>query len=383
MIEQGRISGLDGLRGVAVSLVIITHAAELTEFPVAAFPLLERIVGLGWTGVDLFFAISGFLITTLLMREERANELASGVLRFDLRAFYLRRALRILPPYLFVVVVLLSVVGTFDFVGCARAAHEIAGVSPSLFIFLATFTSNYGFALRVVPLGAGMAYVALWSLCVEEHFYAGWSLLLTFVKSARFRLICIVGVCVVSPLLRWQASVHEFPLLLKIETHLRLDAILCGAGVALAFPFVAKHVKARRALLIALLMTLLAFGRDMHAEETTRAGFAIGFSVLTSLCALVVGEAAASPQSPFCRILAIAPLRKLGEVSYGMYLLHIPLIDMVKGLLLRIPMANLGAHFVLSTICYIGLTYLAARLMFRFVERPFLIHKSRLSRGLN
>src|SRR4051794_4898883 len=93
--------GFDGMRAIAILLVILWHTRSSIGFPVAALGRFHDLVMFGWTGVDLFFALSGFLITSLLLDEERSARTRT----FSLGAFYFRRALRILPPYYFVLAV--------------------------------------------------------------------------------------------------------------------------------------------------------------------------------------------------------------------------------------------------------------------------------------
>lgn len=147
-LDRGQIPGLDGLRAVAVILVMLTHSYRTAGFP--HWPVLYPIAVRGYFGVDIFFVISGFLITTLLAREvERTGSV-------NLRRFYLRRFLRILPAYgaLMVVVAALQLLGAADL----QARDWIGAI---------TYTTNF-FYHPAWELGHS------WSLAIEEHFYLLW-----------------------------------------------------------------------------------------------------------------------------------------------------------------------------------------------------------------
>lgn len=103
MANQSRIRGFDGLRAVAILLVLLWHTRALFRSP--SFGVLQPIVDVGWAGVDLFFGLSGFLITSLILREEETNELSRKGRRFSVKDFYGRRLLRIFPPYYTVLLV--------------------------------------------------------------------------------------------------------------------------------------------------------------------------------------------------------------------------------------------------------------------------------------
>ena len=151
------IPSLDGLRALSVLLVIVLHTVQhrsLTHH----VPLLYYVLGNGSLGVFIFFVISGYLITTLLLREREKTSTIS------LRSFYLRRAFRILPPlYVYIL-----------FLGVLALGGHLPGMNRRELITALTFTRNY------VPHVGLWAFEHLWSLCLEEQFYLLWPALLVF-----------------------------------------------------------------------------------------------------------------------------------------------------------------------------------------------------------
>ena len=201
-----RIPELDGLRGLAVLLVMAYHAFayEMTLEPWHGLGrVLATLTNLGWLGVDLFFVLSGFLITSVLLRTHLNAE--------GLRSFYWRRALRILPLYFVVLLVIwLSYSGAGSFV-----------------LLSAFFLSNF-----VTLFGVPLIYGPLWSLAVEEHFYLVWPWVMRFVTLPRLAWLA-AGIALTQPLARgvgfyYSCDIYYF-------TWFRLDGLAWGAFFACLF----------------------------------------------------------------------------------------------------------------------------------------------------
>lgn len=199
MSNTHRLPGLDGLRAVSVALVVLYHAAPGGNGFIAA------VAARGLFGVTVFFAISGFLITWLLLREEES----SG--RFSLTAFYFRRFFRIIPPaYVYL---------------AALCLFALPGLSWSEVFASALFYRN---------LSGGSDYTQhYWSLAIEEQFYICWPLFLAAVPGRR-RLAFVAALCLFAPLWR-QLNIHHFgaDAVNWLRADLRYDAILYGALLAL------------------------------------------------------------------------------------------------------------------------------------------------------
>jgi peptidoglycan/LPS O-acetylase OafA/YrhL len=330
----GHRPGLDGLRGFAILLVLADHSGIG----------IARSAGL--LGVTIFFVLSGFLITTLLL-EERARH---G--RMSLRRFYWRRALRLLPALvvlLGVVVVLMSVAGRTD---------EIAGdVIPALFYFMNWTTvagNNPGLLSHT------------WSLSIEEQFYLVWPVLLIGILAlGRGRVGWVVGLLVVLILaaiglrfLLWDGPGAFYRVYEGTAT--RMDALAIGCLLAVAFT--------RRPVTVPpLVMAGLAAAIPITLWTTNLGSLAtIGLPVTAFAAAgLVAGAATGNGE----RVLAWRPLAYLGIISYGLYIWHRPVMrtftDSGFG---GVPWA-VAVMFTLS----IGLAFLSRR----FIEDPFLRIKDR------
>ncbi|KGN36723.1 acyltransferase family protein [Knoellia subterranea] len=350
---DGRLPGLDGLRAIAILAVL-------------AFHLDPRWLPGGFLGVDVFFVISGFLITTLLVRE-RASE---G--RIDLRGFWTRRARRLLPALLVLVpsvILLARLVETDLLVGIGRQA-----------IGALTFTSNW------LEIGAGSDYfhstspqllMNLWSLAVEEQFYLVWPLvaigLMFFVRSSRARAGIAVALALGSAVL--MASRYD-PELGATRVYYGTDTHLMGLmlGAALAFAWAAPHrawtstdlwqrlrvpVVAGAAIVLAALVALL----DESTPLTFRGGI-----LLASLATTVLVLGVVERPSPLRSALDLPVLRWIGERSYGLYLWHWPVILIVEA---DLSWASRGADdYVWSRLWCVVVTAAIADLSYRFIETP-------------
>lgn len=217
-LDRGQIPCLDGLRAIAVSLVLIVHAMQSPGFPES--PVIRHLADHGHIGVDIFFVISGFLITTLLARElERTGTV-------NLKRFYVRRFLRIIPAYLVLLLVVAAcqMAGKFDL----RTRDWVAAL---------TYTTNF---LYHPSWELGHT----WSLSVEEHFYFLWPFALFVAGLAggwRMALSCIVGcwgircfIVLGLPILANRETASYYSPLAENCTFTRLDTISMGCLLALA-----------------------------------------------------------------------------------------------------------------------------------------------------
>ncbi|MEO8103866.1 MAG: acyltransferase, partial [Betaproteobacteria bacterium] len=211
-----RYPALDGLRGLAILLVLV-HQFSLLEpqGDVLSF-MFSNISNVGWTGVQLFFALSGFLITGILLDTRHAQNYYSG--------FYARRTLRIFPLYFIVLAVAFLVVPAIGVVPPKLAADQ-----PNQ-IWLWTYTSNWATVMGV----GSKAFPHYWSLAVEEQFYLVWPLLIRSRGPARCIRFCL-GVAVVSLLLRivlvWAGTPSEG---IYQNSFCRMDALALGGAAAAA-----------------------------------------------------------------------------------------------------------------------------------------------------
>lgn len=294
----GRRPALDGLRGLAVLLVICDHA----HLPLRA----------AWIGVDLFFVLSGFLITSLLL-DERARH---G--RISLRAFYLRRARRILPA-LAVLTLAVAVVSV--------TLHQLQDRWP-LWEQIATtwtFTSNATVWLAGAPIGA---FTATWSLACEEQFYLLWPLALIAMAargwSAR-RMLAALGAAVGAlALAAWVASATVHSSQAFFSPLGRGAELLLGCALAVAWRhrLLPTWFESPRTTLAALAVVTLLIVRTPLDDEST-------YLLAAGCTALVLLGLLAERSPALTGAFSLRPLRYTGRISYGLYLFNDPVSRML------------------------------------------------------
>lgn len=333
---------IEGLRAVAVLLVLAYHA---------------RVPGLtgGYIGVDVFYVVSGFLITGLIVRELQATG------RLDLPAFYARRARRLLPAAL--VVIAATVVASAIILPPLRMV-DVAGdaAAASLYVsnvrFAAQATDYLQAELDPSPL------LHFWSLGVEEQFYLFWPALLFAVAGRRTSVrrigVTIVVIAVISLALSIVWTSTEAPLAFFLLPA-RAWELAVGAGLALAAGRIARipSVAATAAVVVGLAM--IAIGAVTFGLATPFPGTAALLPVAGA--ALVIAGGLRQPLGPVSRLVAIPPMRWIGGISYSLYLWHWPL--------LVLPAAAVGAPLPGPVrLGLVGLAFVLAEASRRWVEDP-------------
>jgi peptidoglycan/LPS O-acetylase OafA/YrhL len=374
---------LDGLRAIAFLAVFLSHYGPV----VSTWAPLRG----GWIGVDIFFVLSGFLITGILFDD-------IGTPHY-FRRFYIRRALRILPLFYgfwLLMLTLTPVLGiawtrynlaTVAYVGNYFSAGALAHLhpDPALLLCRNLFSRGGSQTLNLVPL---------WSLCIEEQFYLVWPVIVASLRSRRRLIVLCTVVIAASPLLRelyWQlspATAQHGATYFNTLTH--LDGLLLGTVVALCMRSPqapskqALHRTAYALLLLPppLLYALIAiFSSNYHATHPVnwindRTVDTIGLS-LVSLFATGLLLLALQPDTWLFHLLRWHPLTEIGRRSYGLYFLHaIPLLLFAGQLLPRLQSHHLGALLLPIATAY---TFIAAWISFHFLESPFLRLKDRFA----
>jgi peptidoglycan/LPS O-acetylase OafA/YrhL len=383
---EGRFRGFDGVRALAILLVILWHGALVSHFPQEAMGPLRPLVMTGWAGVDLFFALSGFLITSLILREEERHRRSDGQPVFGLRRFYARRALRILP--VFAVVFLVNTFVLSEHLGSVHGQRVLHSDSPLGLWPYATFWGNYFIQQNHLWSRAivdpGEAYTVFWSLCVEEHFYLLWPVFLTLVKDRRGRVVTAAVICVGMSVARHLARAYywEHPLAIHSLSHFRMDSILWGALGALVVERLPATARPRRlaiALLLAAIAAMVALEDLVVIPTPSAQGMSLGLTLLAVFSTALLIELAKAPGSRLARILEWTPLRIGGQLSYAMYLIHFPAIDLGRMVFFSKARAPTLGNFLLAYGLFVFLTVAAAALLHILVERPFLRLKERFA----
>jgi peptidoglycan/LPS O-acetylase OafA/YrhL len=364
LTDSARIPVLDGLRGVAILLVLMWHG--LFSIPFKS-PISSKILLLGtlsWSGVDLFFVLSGFLIGGILLDVRDSPRY--------FKTFYVRRAYRILPLYT-VVIVLNLLWPTFVVSWVSRLGHFSGTEVPLL--SLLTFTQNFWMAWSG---GFGVITVrATWSLAVEEQFYLTIPFLVRRVGRYHFALV-LSGIVVAAPLLRFLAHfmLWDGNFAAYVLTPCRADALCLGALCALLirFPAYWQRLISRRVVLwciaapiVIVLAWISSKGYGPFAGFVMTASYSL--LAIFYACFLLI---ALTSRGPVQRILCYPPLRNLGTIAYCTYLFHLPLMELCRRFIgLRFSYSSLATQFY-SGLLGIALTLVIGKLSWSFFEKPLL-----------
>jgi peptidoglycan/LPS O-acetylase OafA/YrhL len=305
---EGYIRALDGLRCIAVLIVIWEHAGS--------GPLIKEFGnhGIGVYGVWLFFVLSGFLITGILLRERDRLIAGRVTLRSALRTFYARRFLRIFPVYYLLLLVL-----------------AVVGLVPQFrqdLVWFATYLANWVIAARArFPVATGH----LWSLAVEEQFYLIWPLLILIVPAGRLKW-WLLGTAFLGVFSRFAIGlVTNSSISVLTPTVSNLDSLAIGALLAWHRHDHADQSRMRvNALRVGLAAALVLILLNCYLSFVVQRGWRI-FNLTEALSASLLGAwlihgALANTEGLGTRILASAPLVYVGKISYGVYLYHYVLI---------------------------------------------------------
>lgn len=335
---------LDGLRGIAIIAVLVHH--QLTPFSLSG----------GFLGVDLFFVLSGFLITGLLMDEfEKTGSIS-------LRNFYMRRSLRLGPALALYLLASLAVSHQRQLMSVANQIK----LTVIALLYSTNWRLAFGWDSTLDPTAI------IWSLSIEEQFYLVWPLLVLGALALKLRrraLIAGLGLTILAVMLhRYRLSYDAVPLTrLYYGTDTRADALLVGCLIAL-LPITAIGSRTKRWLNIASIFSaaglLYLIVASSFGDEFLYRG---GFTGIALLAGILIFVAASSPPRLLSAILKWSLLRWFGRISYGLYLWHWLVVQNTSLYYLGYwePWARLAIA--------VGI----ASASFYFVERPFNRLKSR------
>jgi peptidoglycan/LPS O-acetylase OafA/YrhL len=364
--SKRHLPALDGVRAIAIVMVIIYHSVTGSPGMTPAQLLFLRVAGQGWMGVDLFFVLSGFLITGILLDIRNPGH--------ALRNFYARRALRIVPVYVVFMIFSLFVAGA---VGTMRPS-EIAQLQQTQAWYW-TYTLNILVALHGWHV-TNFPMAHLWSLAVEEQFYLLWPFAVLVLSPAAVRrtaLGCIVAaeLCRLAFILGGAEGQVNYALLPT-----RMDSLAAGAFLACAFrdrELWARVLRYRLVVAgIALLMVVAAVIHRPIVDSQQPFEQLVLLPAIVALASVVIASAAQG-----VAWLSGAGLRFIGKISYGMYLWHLVAMRL---LLMIVPVPNTPlpeAWWVFYVEMIIGTfagAVMLASVSWYAIEQPFLRMKRRV-----
>jgi peptidoglycan/LPS O-acetylase OafA/YrhL len=345
--QRARIASLDGLRAVSITFVVITHLAFTAKFPIASGIPDQWFENLASLGVRIFFVISGFLITNLLLNELEAEQ------TIHLPRFYFRRTLRIFVPYYFFLLVIIML-------------QALGGIRLTFndFLHAATYTMNY-YPQPSWELGHA------WSLSVEEQFYLLWPAILLLTGKRRGLWIASAFFFAIAPAIRlgysyFQPSLIPYQIGYRFET--TADAIAIGCLLAGTHEWLRRQPLYHRALKSKLFIVIpfIVLYAGIVMDHQFRRYLLVGIPVQNLGIAACIAWCVTNYSGRIGKFLNAKPMVFLGKMSYSVYLWQQLFLDPYSSAIV--------ARFPLNLVM-VGATSLIAHYL---VERPSLEIRQRL-----
>src|SRR5580700_6703131 len=377
--SPGRITELDGLRGMAILVVVLFHFIADHGVWTDAAPLpaqgtflfhFQKLFAMGWVGVDLFFVLSGFLIGGILL-DARTSPHYFGT-------FYARRFYRIFPLYYLWIGIYFFLIFT-PLQGVLRSLSDSLFRSPEKWSAAPVYFLFLQNSVKVIHGNLGTGWLGqLWSLAIEEQFYLMMPLAVRFLPERKLvPLLCLAVIG--APMARMGVShfVPQYPAAQYVLTPCRVDSL--AMGVLLAIGWRKQEWKARflrhkqLALMIcSLLLIAVAYLAFWNPSQYSPAMGTWGFSCIDALCAFLLAFAIMVPNGLWASVCRWPFLLELGRVSYCLYVIHVAVNLICHELLLRQSPRFMDWPSMGVTILATLLTFGLAKLSWRFFEHPLL-----------
>lgn len=356
---RGHLPALDGVRGLAILLVLLSHFTLREYWPTER---IYYIVQSGWIGVDLFFVLSGFLITGILLDSKEKPHY--------FRKFYKRRVLRIFPLYYFVVLVTWVTV-----VFVEKAPERLRGLDSFAWFF--TFTPNIAMGLKNEFLYHSFVFNLnhLWSLAVEEQFYVFWPLVVWLLPRRTLAVVCLLLLAMSTGLRNMTDNIvgEKLSVASYVLTYCRMDGLAIGAFVATALRLGWLQNIPYRFWLARILLLWTGWKIAwLFIDGTQPYLWTLSSLFFASLMLLALNPDARAYTRRLCENRF---LMHLGKFSYGLYVFH-HMLNFEWENWFGKPLIASGLHPVVGQVIYMllafGGTYVLARLSWKFIEEPFL-----------
>jgi peptidoglycan/LPS O-acetylase OafA/YrhL len=355
--NRSHYPALDGLRGIAILLVVFYHNFGFINY-----------FFFGWLGVDLFFVLSGFLITNILLKTKDSTDY--------LRNFYVRRILRIFPLYYFTLILFLLIVPSLN-VNAPGLDYYVQNQ-----VWLWTYFQNWLFIFHPPPSSTNIL-THFWSLAVEEQFYLVWPFVLLFFKKPKGLVYLLLGLLFVVIGLRfilWEYKIENLAYF-NLYTFSRIDGICIGSLLAVLRTVNPKAVNRYFTLIILALAGLNFFFYFFNKNNQFSYPYLAiaGYTTFAVLFGLLVNEGVEKEQTFINKLLSFQPLRFFGSISYSLYVFHWPLYLILAPILSKWAAGRIALldSSIFASITVTLLSILLAWLSFIFFEKKFLLLKNR------
>ena len=350
------VPALDGLRGVAMLMVVVYHFFRKEEF---VGPYLKHFINLGWVSIDMFFVLSGFLIGGILLETKGR--------KYFFRDFFVRRSLRVFPLYYGSIIILFTLIAIFP-------SEKYSYFVENKWYFW-TYTHNILFAFDGWPRSDVINH--FWTMAVEEQFYLVCPFVIYFLSRRNVGLICGLAI-VTAVIVRFNNPSNPYS---HVFTLARKDALAIGVLTAILIrnrkTFLEKNTARIFWVSVAILMTLFWIEGGTRHKYVLIAQFGFTLASIIAACLITSSYSVGGLGNTLRQVLGSAPLQFFGRYSYGIYIYHWILYRTAHPVVSE-QLQNLGlpGANTISLFIALGLTVILSVITYHGFELPFLRLKS-------
>lgn len=350
--REGFIPGLDGIRFIAIFMVIFHHCSF--NYQKDSVFILERLTTLGGNGVDLFFILSAFLITKILLENKGSKNYYN--------AFYARRILRIFPLYYLLLIITFIVLPMFNH----PYIEKWSDIEQIWYWF---FLSNFAIAEKG-SFGHGMVDNT-WSLAIEEQFYLVWPFLNSIFNIKNLRRFCWLIICFTVIYRTYLFLTGESYVSIYVSTFTRMDNLAMGSLLATYYTnedWYKVSTLGNKLIFPSVIFFLFNIFAVIYLKLDIfgAIGYIMNLVIFTTIIIQVLDE-----KELFVRILSYKLVSKIGIYSYGIYLLHNPIQKLIRSFLIAPLSISPNIKVFILTLLTLIVSTLVAALSFHFFEMKF------------